>query len=398
MRPLGDVPGRQRLGSGPDRPVAYDAGCHDRGEPAAVDRGTRRRAADVPALRCVQGPVTGGRHPPLRPRRAGRRRLLGASGRRPRRVEPGVAHDPRLAAAVLEVVRRWAAQRVGQLPRPPRRGGQGRQGRDPLGGRARRHAHDHLRRPAERGLQVRERPDGPRRAQGRRRQHLPADDPRGRGGDARLRPHRSAPQRRVRRVLVARARRPHQRRRGQGAHHRRRRLPPRRGVPPQAGRRRGGREHDHDRARRRRQARRQRGRDGRRPRPLVPRPDGRRLQRLPAGAARQRGPALPPLHQRHHRQAEGHHAHDGWLPHPRHVHPPVRLRPAPRHRRVLVHRRRRLDHRPQLHRLRAALERRHPGDVRGRARTTRATTASGTSSSATGSRSSTRHPRPSGPS
>ena len=37
--------------------------------------------------------------------------------------------------------------------------------------------------------------------QGRPGQHLPADDPRGGGGDARLCPHRRRPQRRVRRVL-----------------------------------------------------------------------------------------------------------------------------------------------------------------------------------------------------
>src|SRR2546430_3656086 len=36
-----------------------------------------------------------------------------------------------------------------QLPRPPRRGGPRRQGRVPLGGRAGRHPHDHLRRRSE---------------------------------------------------------------------------------------------------------------------------------------------------------------------------------------------------------------------------------------------------------
>ena len=40
-------------------------------------------------------------------------------------------------------------------------------------------------------------------AQGRPGQHLPADDPRGGGGDAGLRPHRRGAQRRVRRLLVA---------------------------------------------------------------------------------------------------------------------------------------------------------------------------------------------------
>ena len=80
-----------------------------------------------------------------------------------------------------------------------------------------------------------------------------------------------------------------------------------------------------------------------------------------------RASAVPALHVGHDGQAEGHHAHDGRLPHPRRVHPQVRVRPPPRHRRLLVHRRRRLGDRPQLHRLRAALERSHAGDVRGRA-------------------------------
>ena len=49
-------------------------------------------------------------------------------------------------------------------------------------------------------------------------------------------------------------------------------------------------------------------------------------------------------------------------------HSPLRLRPAPRDRRVLVLGRRRLGHRPLLHRLRAAVQRRDLGDVRGRSR------------------------------
>ena len=96
--------------------------------------------------------------------------------------------------------------------------------------------------------------EGPRRPEGRPGQHLPADDPGGRGGDAGVRPHRRGAQRRLRRVLGPGARRPHQRRRGEGAHHRRRRLPARRRVPAQAGRRRGGGGDDDDRACRRRAA------------------------------------------------------------------------------------------------------------------------------------------------
>ena len=81
-----------------------------------------------------------------------------------------------------------------------------------------------------------------------------------------------------------------------------------------------------------------------------------------------RGPALHPLHQRHHRQAQGHHAHDRRLPHPGGVHHEVRVRSPPRDRRVLVHRRLRLGDRPLVHRVRPAREPRHERDVRGHAR------------------------------
>ena len=50
-----------------------------------------------------------------------------------------------------------------QLSRSARRGRPGRQGRLPLGGRARRQPHDHLRRAARRGAAVRQRAEGPRR-------------------------------------------------------------------------------------------------------------------------------------------------------------------------------------------------------------------------------------------
>ena len=69
-----------------------------------------------------------------------------------------------------------------------------------------------------------------------------------------------------------------------------------------------------------------------------------------------------------------------------------RVRPAPRHRRVLVRGRRRLGHRPLLHRLRAAHERRAPACSTRARPITRARTGSGRSSSATASPSST--PRP----
>ena len=92
-------------------------------------------------------------------------------------------------------------------------------------------------------------------------------------------------------------------------------------------------------------------------------------RRLPGRAARRRAPALHPLHVGLDREAEGHPAHDRRLPDRRR---PPRTKLVfdlkPRHRRVLVRGRHRLGHRPQLHRLRAALQRRDVGDVRGRAR------------------------------
>ncbi len=63
--------------------------------------------------------------------------------------------------------------------------------------------------------------------------------------------------------------------------------------------------------------------------------------------------------------------------------PPLHLRPQARDRRLLVRRRRRLGDGPQLHRLRAALQRRDLGDVRGHPGLPATRTAGGRSSSAT---------------
>jgi hypothetical protein len=235
----------------------------------------------------------------------------------------------------------------------------GRQGRDPLGGRARRHPHDHLPRAARRGLPVRQRAQGPRRRAGDRVNiYLPM-----------------VPELAVAMLACARigaahsvvfggfssrvARRPHQRRRGQGADHRRRRLAARRGVPAQAAADEALADTPDDRTRRRRQARRQRRRHGRRSRPLVPRADGRRLHRLPAASrwtpssccscSTPRAPPASPRASCTPRRATS----------PTSPTPQVRLRPASRRRRLLVHRRRRLDHRATATSSTAALERRH---------------------------------------
>ena len=88
-------------------------------------------------------------------------------------------------------------------------------------------------------------------------------------------------------------------------------------------------------------------------------------RRLPARADERRGPAVHPLHLGLDRQAQGRAAHHRRLSRLRLDDPPVRLR-LPRRRHLLVHGRRRLGHRPQLHPLRAARQRRHDPDVRGR--------------------------------
>ena len=88
--------------------------------------------------------------------------------------------------------------------------------------------------------------------------------------------------------------------------------------------------------------------------------------RLPRRAHGLGGSALHPLHLRLHRQAQGPAAHHRRLRGANLPHHQVRLRPA-RRRHLLVHGRHRLGHRPLLCRLRAAAERRHRPDVRGRA-------------------------------
>ena len=185
----------------------------------------------------------------LRPRRRRPRGLLGRAGREAG-VDRPVRACARLEAAARAVVRRRQAQRVRQLRRPPHPHRAAQQGRADLRGRARR----------PRTLtywdlyvavnQFAQRAPLARREEGRSRRDLPADDPRSRDRDARLRAHRRDPLGGVRRVLPRVAARPDQRLAVQGPHHLRRRLPPRPGRPAQAQRRQGARGDAVDRARR----------------------------------------------------------------------------------------------------------------------------------------------------
>ena len=161
----------------------------------------------------------------------------------------------------------------------------------------------------------------------------------------------------------------------------------RRGAPvgAQAGRRRGLREDQERRPHRREGAGGQAHRPGRR---LGRRastsggttPSDQASSRARVRVLRLRAPALRHVHLRLDRQAQGHPAHDRRLPDRRGVHALGGLRPQAGDRRLLVHRRRRLGHRPQLPRLRPARQRPPPASST-RARRTRPRRAAGGRSS-----------------
>ena len=284
------------------------------------------------------------------------------------RVGGALAHDARVGAAVRQVVRGRTAQRLGQLPRPPRRRRQRRPRRAALGGRARgRHAGPDLPRAARARRAGVPRARVARRRRGRPCGDLPADDPRGRGRDARLRADRCAALGHLRWLRRRGAQRPDPRRRRPVRDHRGRRLPPRRRRPAQAPRRRGARTVPGRDRRPRRAAHRRRRGVGRGAGSLVARGRRRAADRARARGLRRRAPALPHVHVRHDGEAQGHLPHDGRLPDARRGHLQVRVRPAPRDRRRLDRCGHRLGDRAQLHRLRPARERRDRGALRGRA-------------------------------
>ena len=311
--------------------------------------------------------------PGERDRRALRRRaggVLGRAGARPRHVVRGLPHRVGVGAAVREVVPRGDAERRLQLRRPSRGGRPRRSRRLPLGGRARgRPGDDHVRRAPAARRRDGERPEGARRREGHEGRDLPRDGPGAADRDARVHPARRPAHGRLRRVLGRLALGPRERHGLRGARHAGRGLAPRLDRAAQAHRRRG----DGRRAGAPRLPRRpphgQRGADAGGPRPLAA-----RLRRpgrpgdVPVRADGRGGPAVPDVHVRHDRQAEGHRPHDRRLPRRRGGDAPLRLRPEARDRRLLVRRRHRLDHGAQLHRLRAALQRGHLGGLRGHPR------------------------------
>ena len=160
--------------------------------------------------------------------------------------------------------------------------------------------------------------------QGRRRRDLPADDPRGRRRDARLRAHRR--DRTTSSSAASRAESVKERMEFSEA----------KALITVDGARRKGKtapikEHGRrgawatsSRSRRSSSSQRtgQRRADEGRPRPLVPRAARGRRRRVPGRAARRRAPALHPLHVRLDGEAEGHPAHHRRLPDRRRLHAP----------------------------------------------------------------------------
>ena len=263
----------------------------------------------------------------------------------------------------LLLVRRRSAQRLLQLRRPPPGDPAGQDG-DHLGqGRARRVRAHHL--PgleAPRGAD-RQRAAPPRRAPRRPGGDLPADGAGARLHHAGVRPDRRRPLGGLRRLLGGVAARADHRRPVQDADHRQRGPARRQEDPAQGDLGPGDRGPLDGRDGARGAPHRHRRRDGAGPRLLARRRGPEAALHLPERVDGLGEPAVRPLHLRLDRQAQGRAPHHRRVPALRGDDPRVRLRPEAR-RRLHVRRRHRLDHRPQLHRLRPAGQRLDDGDVR----------------------------------
>ena len=297
--------------------------------------------------------------------------LLGKASRADHLVPPlerGLR--PRLRQRRLRLVSRWAAECLLQLRRPPSQL-EGRPGRHHLGqGRARRVRAHHLSPAQARGL-----PGGQRaavfwRSPRRPGLHLHAHDPRAGLHHARLRPDRCRPLHRLRWLQLRGHPGPDPGRRRPGGGDGQRRTPraadpapqgdrgPGCGRPRSGGDRAGGPTYRHRRA------------HETRPRSLAGRgvpPPALHLHLRVDGLG---GSSVHPLHFGFHRQAQGGASHHRRLHGLRGHDPRAGLRLPPR-RHLLLRRRHRLDHRPQLHHLRTARQRRDHCHVRVRSQLSR---------------------------
>ena len=313
------------------------------------DRAGARGAARPGDLRAARGVPREGADPGrvgLRGGRARSRGVVGEAVRGAARLGAALGHRARrVGRALLQVVRGREAERLAPGARSPR-GGRARRPRGvPLAWGGGRGARRDLRRAAARREAAGERAEGPRDRAGRRGRHLPADDPRGGRGDARVRAHRRAAQRGLRRLLAGLGEGADGVLGREGADHGRPGPAQGQGGRHQAGCGQVPRRRALDRDRDRGPQHRQRRADGRRTRRLLRRGDRGGVRRLPSGAVRRRAPALRALHERLDRQAEGDPAHHGRLPHRGGLDAQARVRPQAGRGRVLVLRRRRLGHR-----------------------------------------------------
>ena len=279
--------------------------------------------------------------------------------------EVGQGAGLRFPQALHQVVPGRQAERVGAVPRPAHQFGHAEQGGAHLGVRRRRVQDLYVPAAVHGSEPLRQRAEEERRQEGRPGDDLSSHDPRARDLHAGLRPHRRHPFHHFRRVLRQVHDRPHPGLPVDAAHHRRRRHAGRQVRGAQGQRRRGAERVPEGQDRHRRQACDGQDAHGTGPRHLVARRSERRRHRavLRAREDGRRGPALHPVYLRLHGQAQRRAAHHGGI---HALYQPVlqvHLRLS-RRGHPLLHRRHRVGHGPQLHRLRPALDRRDQPHVR----------------------------------
>ena len=214
-------------------------------------------------------------------------------------LHAGEGHELRRERPARPLVRGRPTERVGELPRSSSHEARG-SNRDPVGARRPERTAPHVELPGAARARVpgRERVEAARRAEGRPRHDLHADDSADGHRDAGLRADRRSALRGVRRLLARSAEGPHRGLRLEGRDHGRRRRARRQEDSAEGQRRRGDRraQRHEGRRRRRRAAHGRQDQLGGGPRPLVLRLEERGIARVPARADERGGSAVHSLH------------------------------------------------------------------------------------------------------